>query len=337
VARRGDDGRWTALAPRAHIAAVAPVRRPLRLAWEQARGPGLADRLRPDLWHGPHYTMPLRATVPAVVTVHDLTFFDHPEWHERWKVRYFGRMIPASAARARALVAVSAHTAHRLEAVVRPRCPVLVVPHGVDAGRFSPEPAPDDLDRLAALGVRPPFVAFVGTIEPRKDVPALVRAMARLAPRHPEVQLVLAGGAGWGAEALDASLAAAPVLAGRVVRPGYVEDATVTALLRRAAAVAYPSLEEGFGLPVLEALASGAAVVTTTGSAMEEVAGGAALLVAPGDDAALAGALESLLAGGAEADRCRQAGPPVAATYTWAASAQGHLAAYRRALAEVPA
>jgi len=127
------------------------------------------------------------------------------------------------------------------------------------------------------------------------------------------------------------------VLDGRVVRPGYVEDAAVAVLLRQAAAVAYPSLEEGFGLPVLEALACGAAVVTTTGSAMEEVAGGAALLVAPGDDAGLADALEALLSGGAEADRCRRAGPPVAATYTWAASASGHLAAYRQALAEVPA
>ena len=142
---------------------------------------------------------------------------------------------------------------------------------------------------------------------------------------------MLAGRPGWGVDEIEAALAGAPALAGRVVRPGYVDDATRTALLRGAAVVAYPSLEEGFGLPVLEALAVGAAVVTTTGSAMEEVAGDAALLVPPGDEAALAGALEAVLAGGPEVDRLRAAGPRTAAPYTWEASAAGHVKAYLEA------
>jgi glycosyltransferase involved in cell wall biosynthesis len=327
VARRGDGGRWAALAPGARVATVAPGLRPVRLAWEQVAGPWVARRLRPDVWHGPHYTMPL-VVRPAVVTVHDLTFFDHPEWHERNKVRYFRAMIRASAARANGLVCVSRSTAERLAAVVRPRGPVAVVPHGVDHERFRPEPDPGDRDRLAALGVRPPFVAFVGTLEPRKGVPALVRAVDRLALTHPDLQLVLAGKPGWGADEVEAALAGAPALSGRVVRPGYVDDPTCTALLRGASVVAYPSLEEGFGLPVLEALAVGAAVVTTTGSAMEEVAGDAAVLVPPGDERALAEALESVLAGGREVDRLREAGPRTAAPYTWEASAAGHVKAY---------
>jgi glycosyltransferase involved in cell wall biosynthesis len=240
-------------------------------------------------------------------------------------------MIRASAARAAGLVCVSRHTAERLAAVVAPRAPVSVVPHGVDHDRFRPEPDPGDADRLAALGVRPPFVAFVGTLEPRKGVPVLVRAVARLAPGSPGLQLVVAGRPGWGVEEVDRALAAAPVLEGRVVRPGYVDDPTRTALLRGAAAVAYPSLEEGFGLPVLEALAVGAPVVTTTGTTMEEVAGDAAVLVQPGDEEALADALAGLLEDGPGVARLRAAGPRRAARYTWAASAAGHLEAYRRA------
>jgi glycosyltransferase involved in cell wall biosynthesis len=240
-------------------------------------------------------------------------------------------MIRASAARAAGLVCVSGSTAERLAAVVHPRAPVTVVPHGVDHERFRPEPDPGDDDRLAALGVRPPFVAFVGTLEPRKGVPGLVRAVDRLALTSPDLQLVLAGKPGWGADQVEAALAEAPALAGRVVRPGYVEDRTRTALLRGAAVVAYPSLEEGFGLPVLEALAVGAAVVTTTGSAMEEVAGDAAVLVPPADERALAEAIEAVLAGGPDVDRRRRSGPVTAAPYTWEASAAGHLKVYSEA------
>src|SRR5215212_9057976 len=93
VARRGDAPRWRAIAPRALVQAVVPAARPARLAWEQVRGPQLAAALAADVWHGPHYTMPARLRIPAVVTVHDLTFFDHPEWHERAKVVFFRRAI----------------------------------------------------------------------------------------------------------------------------------------------------------------------------------------------------------------------------------------------------
>src|SRR3954454_18743012 len=137
LTRHDDVDRWNDLAPNASVHGSAPARRPVRLAWEQARGPALAARVRPDVWHGPHYTMPLRADVPCVVTIHDLTSFDHAEWHERSKVVYFRRMIRASARRAAALVCVSAYTADRLRALAHPRGAVTVAYHGVDHARFS--------------------------------------------------------------------------------------------------------------------------------------------------------------------------------------------------------
>ncbi|MCU1373089.1 MAG: glycosyltransferase [Actinomycetia bacterium] len=324
VARSDDRDRWRALAPAAEVRAVAPTRRPLRLAWEQVAGPALARNA--DVWHGPHYTMPLLAWTPRVVTVHDLTFFDHPEWHEASKVAYFRRMIRAAARWADVLVCVSEHTARRLPQVIATDVPVVVATHGVDHDRFRSEGDDAVLDRY---GVEGPFVAFVGTIEPRKNVPGLVRAMARL---DPAVKLVVAGRPGWGADEVDAAIAAAG-MGDRVVRLGYVDDGVVPALLRRAAAVAYPAFEEGFGLPALEALACGAALVTTSGSAMEDVVEDAAVLVPPGNEDALTEALAAVLAGGPEIDRLRTRGPQVAAGHTWARSAERHLEAYRLASA----
>ncbi len=332
LARTGDRSRWESLAPRAEVHDVVPRRRPARLAWEQTAGPRFAARVGADVWHGPHYTLPLRLGIPTVVTVHDLTFFDQPQWHERSKVAFFRSMIGAAVARATVCVCVSNHTSRRLAAVTGRAESVVVIRHGVDHTRFhttSPAASARDAGLLATLGIGSPYVAFVGTLEPRKDVPSLVAAFARVHERHPDLRLVLAGGAGWGARAVQAAVREQQV-ATSVVRPGYIPDAAVAPLLRHAAVVAYPSLEEGFGLPALEALACGAPLVSTTGSAVEEVVGDAALLVAPGDVTALAGALEEALDPWV-AQRLRLAGPPRAAEFTWLRCARAHLDAYRHA------
>ena len=333
LARRGDGDRWRDLVPGSAVHAVVPPARPARLAWEQVRAPALAERLGVDVWHGPHYTVPLRLRVPAVTTIHDLTFLEHPEWHERSKVVFFRRMIPASVARAAAIVAVSDATAVAIRDVLEPAAPVLTIAHGVDHERFRPAPLgnPGDLAALDPLGVRPPYIVFVGTIEPRKAVPTLVEAFARLAGDHPDVRLVLAGADGWGTEEARAAIAASGV-ATRIVRVRWVPDEALPALLRQAAAVAYPSHEEGFGLPALEALACGAPLVTSAESPMAEIAGPAALLVPPGNAGALAWALNRTLTDPDEAERLRRDGPDSAAPYTWEASARLHLDAYRLAV-----
>ena len=336
VSRRDDGARWRSTAPRAGLVAVAPRRRPPRLVWEQT---GLPHRLRSlgvDVHHAPHYTMPEHTRVPSVVTVHDLSFFEAPEWHQRSKVLLFRRAITVATRRAGALVVPSRATAEELARWCTVAAPVVVAHHGVDLDRFGPaEPSPGaDAATLAAVDPRladgSPYLLFVGTLEPRKDVPTLVRAFAAVAGRRPEARLVLAGGAGWGAEAVGRAVEASGV-GDRVVRTGYVPDGAVPALLRGAVAAVYPALYEGFGLPALEALACGTPLVTTTGSAMEEVAGTAAVLVAPGDVGSLAGALEAALEGRGTDPARRRQGLAVAAGHTWAASAARHLEAYRLA------
>ncbi len=329
VARRSDASRWEAVGAR-HLRPDVPTSRPGRLAFEQVRLPALLRSAAVTVHHGPHYTMPARSPVPCAVTIHDCTFFDHPEWHLRTKAAFFRRAIRRAAAHAAVLVCVSQVTAERLAANCRVRAPVVVAPHGVDHVRFSPDEPSPGADDVALLGLGVPadrpFVAFVGTLEPRKGVAALVGAFDALAAARPDLMLVLAGQTGWGMAETERALAAARH-GERIVRTGYLPEAAVPALLRRAAVVAYPALEEGFGLPALEALACGAPLVTTEGTAMAEVAGGAALLVPPGAEGPLAEALATALDAGTETAR-RTLGLQVAARRTWAASVAEHLRAY---------
>jgi glycosyltransferase involved in cell wall biosynthesis len=272
--------------------------------------------------------------VPVVVTVHDCTFFDHPDWHQRTKGPFFRRAIRVAARRAAVIVCGSEETAVRLPSLCAVSGPILVAPYGVDAARFSPEPAEGGDDALLAglgLDASRPLVVFLGTLEPRKGVVPLIGAFDAVAASFPEALLVLAGQVGWGNE-IDRALQAA-VHRERIRTLGYVDEAAVPALLRRARAVAYPSLGEGGGLPALEAIACGAPLVTTAGTPMASTAAGAALLVAPGDEDELAQALESLLAGADPAGTAerRRIGLEVAHHRSWEAAAAGHVAAYRLA------
>jgi len=334
LSRRGDASRWRGAA---RVVDVAPRARGLRLGWEQVRLPGLLSAVAPAVHHSPHYTMPERSKVPVVVTIHDLTFFSHPEWHEPIKVRLFRRAVSVAARRAAAIICVSSTTAERLVEVCDVAGPVFVAPHGVDHQRFGTherESGSDQrtLDSLGVGGAR--YVLFVGTIEPRKDVATLVRAFDKLASR--DLHLVLAGQVGWGARDLERAVAASPSKE-RILRLGYVPDDALAPLLRGAVAVVYPSIEEGYGLPALEALACGAPLVTTSGTSMAEMAGEGAVLARPGDVDDLARAIGTVLDEDAATTVNRRAvGLARAAARTWEASAEQHIAAYRRAAKRGP-
>lgn len=270
-----------------------------------------------------------------VMVVHDLAFRMYPETaphaDARWRRRFerclyeaAGIIVPSESAK-RDLVELYSVPPERVDAIH----------HGVYADAFGPVPETVAGDVRGRLGVERPYLLFVGGIEPRKNLEALVRAFSLLG-EDPGATLVIAGGAvRWFPEAagrLDAAIAELPERARRrVVRTGYVSESDKRALLAEATAFVYPSLYEGFGLPVLEAMAAGTPVATSGVSSLPEVAGDAALLTDPLDEDAMAGALHRLLTDEMLRERLRRAGLERVAGFTWRRTAGETAGVLRRA------
>lgn len=333
VAQQRDRSHFESLGARCVPGVSVPEGRPARLAWEQYALPSIVARVAPDVLHSPHYTHPLRWRGPLVVTVHDATFFSNPEWHTRAKAPFFRAATRLALRRADVCVVASQATADELTSRLGTAPERLQVAHlGVDTELFHPQPADVRQRVRASIGLAPDeeFVAFLGTLEPRKNVPALIRGwVAACGGRRNPPTLVLAGGAGWDTE-LDAAVAAVP--AGlRLLRAGYVPLEDLPGLLSAATVVSYPSLGEGFGLPVLEAMACGAAVLTTRRLSLPEVGGDAVAYTEP-DDAAIGQALSRLLDQPELRAQLGRAGHARAAGFTWDACARAHLRAYETAI-----
>lgn len=337
VCHRRDEERYRTLNPRSTII-VGPrslAWRGYRLLWEQLALPHLARRHDVDVVHSPHYTTPIFMARPRVVTIHDVTFFTEPHLHrplKRWffkmwirvSVRIADEVITPSRATAEELERVSGHSAHD----------VLVAHHGVDHERFAP-PTPDEIDTVRReLDLDLPYILFLGTIEPRKNVPALIRAHGIIAGRRDDApMLVLAGARGW-ETGVEKALAEHPHP--ELVRSlGYIDAHQVVPLLGGAVVVAYPSEGEGFGLPVLEAMAAGAVVLTTRRLAIPEVAGDGAVYSEP-EPPAIASALLDLIDDGEARRDVRDRALARASQFSWRDSAAAHLIAYRAAASLVP-
>jgi glycosyltransferase involved in cell wall biosynthesis len=334
VCQRSDADRYRRMAPSATVVPgpAAITHRSARLAWEQTGLPMMAQQVGAEVIHSPYYTAPLRASCPVVVTVHDATFFTEPGHYERARGTFFRSATKTSLHRAARVIVPSKATRDELIRLLDADPTKLdVAYHGVDTDTFH---VPDEAERTrvrSRLGlVGSTYLAFLGAQEPRKNVPNLIRGwVTACAGREDAPALVIAGGSGHDHE-IDGAIAEVPPEL-RLLRPGYLRYADLPGFLGGAEVVAYPSHGEGFGLPVLEAMACGAAVLTTPRLSLPEVGGDAVAYT--GEDAATIGRdLAALLAdpdrrsalGSAAHERARQ--------FTWQGSAEAHLAAYARAV-----
>jgi len=275
--------------------------RPAKIARDMAWYPGglpIAAR-GDDVIHLPAHRGPLLSAAPLVLTLHDLAVLRHPETFNRWTRNYSRLVLPRLARRATRVIAVSDFTAREaVELLGVDKERVRVIPHGVEEP-FTPHGP-------AAGG---DYVLAVGTLEPRKNLPRVVLAAERAA-----IDVRVIGAPGWGDVEVDSV--------------GYVDDDELARLYRGAAALVYTSLYEGFGLPVLEAMASGTPVVTSAGTALAELADGAAVLVDPLDVEAIAAGIEEAVR---RRDELRAAGLERARAFTWGAAAKATAEVYREA------
>jgi glycosyltransferase involved in cell wall biosynthesis len=275
----------------------------LDVAWYPLALPLVARRERVRVLHCPSFRAPLRAPMPVVVTVHDLAVLRDPSVFPRWSRTYSRATLKPILRNAARVIAVSEFTKRDvLELFGLPEGRVRVVPNAVDA-LFSPDGPAADGD----------YVLAVGTLEPRKNLARLDEAMRDIA-----LELRIVGGLGWGDVIVSRG--------SNTKTYGYVSDDELARLYRGAACVAYPSLYEGFGMPVLEAMASGAPVVTSKDTAMAEVTDGAAVLVDPEDVESIAAGIREAIA---RRDELSRAGVERARAYTWDASAQATADVYR--------
>ncbi len=304
-----------------------------RIACEQAVLPFVLGRGRADLYHSPAYAMPVICPAPAVVTVHDLSFFRLPQTFGRLQGAYLRWATRGAARHAAALIAVSEFTRRETVALLgTPPDRIHVVPNGV-AEEFRPADPPAVAAYRARRGLPERFILAVGTVQPRKNLVTVIEAYARLRLTMPDPPaLVVAGAAGWGRDEV-AERTRALGLEASVRRLGFCDDHELPLLYTAAAVVTVPSLYEGFGLPVVEAMACGTPVIVADTSSLPEVAGDAALRVPATDVEGWVRALRQVLDDPALAARLSAAGAARAQRFRWSRAAAETVAVYRQVVA----
>lgn len=304
----------------------------LTILWHRLHLPLALDRLAGpfDLFHAPNFVLPPLARSRSLVTVHDLSFMRYPAGADAGLRAWLERVVPRSLARADGVLADSHSTKADLVELLRlPPERVAVVGAGVEA-RFRPITDRAELERVRRRYDLPErFILGLGTLEPRKNFAGLIEAFAPVSAGDPGVHLVIAGGRGWLFDHIFQAAAAAPAR-DRIHFPGFIDEADLPALYNLAEVFAFPSFYEGFGLPVLEAMACGTPVVCTDNSSLPEVAGEAALIVPTGDGPALSAALARCLSEAPLRAGLIERGLAQARKFPWSAAAQRLLEVYER-------
>jgi glycosyltransferase involved in cell wall biosynthesis len=312
----------------------------LTIIWHRANLPFPADWLSGpvDVYHCPDFVLPPLRKARGILTVHDLAFLMRPDCADERLRSYLEDVVPRSVHRADFIIADSENTRNDLVVLlgVRPSS-VAVVPGGVEE-RFKPV---DDVVKLRGardtLGLKDePFILAIGVIEPRKNLNRLMDAFTALKQRGsvpPDLKLVLAGGRGWLYDDIFEHHAAS-LVRDDILLPGFVADDLLPAIYSAAEVLAFPSLYEGFGLPILEAMACGTPVVASRSSCLPEVAEGAALLIDPSNVEGLTGALELALLDHDLRARLIAQGRQRASEYSWRRAATQLLDVYKRVAAQ---
>jgi glycosyltransferase involved in cell wall biosynthesis len=321
VSARHSNPPSAAFTPAIDVKALPLPRIALYESWQRLRWPAVQRATgRVDVIHATTFAIPPKSA-PLVVTVHDLAFLHAPEHFTPRGVRFFKRGLDLTHREADLIVVPSRSTYDDCIATGLPAERLRLIPHGV----VVPHVSDDDVERFRVRhGITRPYVLWSGTLEPRKNLPALLAAFGRLRKEQPDIDLVLVGPSGWG----DVEV---PLDETAHVKPlGFLPTAELHAAYAGAAVFCYPSIREGFGLPVLEAMAHAVPVVTSAGTAMAEFADGAGILVDPHDVEGLTTALSQAL--GPENERLRTAARERAAEYTWERAAALTAQAYRELL-----
>jgi len=336
VCQRTDAERYARQLPAARIVPgpAAIAHRPARLAWEQTGLPLLVQQVGAEVLHSPFYTCPLRSSCPVTVTVHDATFFTEPEHYDKSRRTFFRSAIKTSLRRAARVIVPSKATRDELIRLLdADPTRIDVAYHGVDPTAFH-APTPEEKARVRArLGLgTTDYVAFLGAKEPRKNVPSLIRGwIEAVRDREQPPALVVAGGQGHDDE-IDQAVAEVPAHL-RLLRPGYLRYTDLPGFLGGALVAAYPSFGEGFGLPILEAMACGAPVLTTPRLSLPEVGGEAVAYTGPHPDE-IARDLAALLDDEKRRESLGKAGASRAKEFTWTSSAEVHIGAWTRAVTQ---
>lgn len=311
---------------------------PSRMLWMQLALPRHLAALGAEICHYPNSIAPLRSPCPYVLTIHDMTLSTMPGHHPLRKRLLVAPLIPLVARRAARVITVSEQARRDIVRLLRVPAERVTVISEAAAPRFRPADAAEQARVRAAHGLRRPFLLYIGTLEPRKNLVRLIRAWHELRRRGAiQHQLAIVGAPGWQYGPIFRE-AARLGCADDLIFTGYLPAGDLPALYSAAEAFAFPSLSEGFGLPVVEAMACGTPVLISDTPALAEVAGPAALRVDPRSVASIAAGLERLLTDGPLRERLRAAGLARAGALSWERAARETLGVYREVLGQpVPA